>query len=372
MESIGDKLREAREELKLSVKEVARETHISSGYIEALESEDFDKFPAEAYLIGFLKSYSSFLKLNPDEIVQSYKGYKIGESVTPLEELTRPTKVSLEAVFSSFFSKYKNVVFITLVILVIATLSFAAYKVFEGNIDVSGSDNLENIRIETNKKVKDEIEVTSFQLNNDKGVGVIKKNDVVQFLVGSREVVFHLKDVNQNSITIEMQPEKKLEVLSFNKKRKVESTLSSREMFFTLKAVTGDSAKIFIELGDKKVESSDGEKKITQKATTEVTARNEKNLKIIFDAEFSQKCFVELYLDGEHKPMRMFRQGEKVRWEATEFIQIRVGSAGAMKIKINDKNYTFGKNGEVKNKLIKWEKDPMNPNKYKIVVKDSK
>jgi len=333
LESIGDKLRETREELKLSLKDVASETQINPSYIEALETEDFERFPAEAYLIGFLKSYASFLKLDPEEIVQAYKGYKIGESVTPLEELTKPTKISFSAFFLNFLERNKNVIFILILIIIIFVLSFAGFKIYNSSVDISGNTTeIERIKNESNLENNKKNEVTSFQLHNDKGVGVIKKGEVVQFLVGNREVVFSVTEVGTDKVTILMNPEQKVEVLNLDKKRLVESSLSSRELFFTLKAVIGESATVSIELGKKNSNIEiDKIVKNEQKATTEVIARNKKNLKIVFDAEFTQKCFVELYLDGEHKPMRMFRTGEHVRWEASEFIQIRVGNAGAMK-----------------------------------------
>ena len=58
MDSIGEKLRFTREAKKLTIKDVVKETNISPTYIEALEEEDFDRFPSETYLIGFLRAYS--------------------------------------------------------------------------------------------------------------------------------------------------------------------------------------------------------------------------------------------------------------------------------------------------------------------------
>ena len=94
MNSIGEKLRAAREAKRLTIKDVVKDTNINPLYIDALEEEDFDKFPSETYIIGFLRSYTEYLKLDTDEIIQAYKGYKIGESITPIEELTKPTKPS--------------------------------------------------------------------------------------------------------------------------------------------------------------------------------------------------------------------------------------------------------------------------------------
>ncbi|MFW5843595.1 MAG: helix-turn-helix domain-containing protein, partial [Spirochaetota bacterium] len=87
MESIGEKLKTARKEKGYSLDQVSRETHIAKRFVEALEEEDFDAFPGEPYLIGFLKTYSIFLDLDPQEMVNLYKSFKLQEQPAPIDEL---------------------------------------------------------------------------------------------------------------------------------------------------------------------------------------------------------------------------------------------------------------------------------------------
>jgi len=46
---VGQILKESREDKKLSVKDVAKETNIAAKYIIALETEDYSQFPAETF-----------------------------------------------------------------------------------------------------------------------------------------------------------------------------------------------------------------------------------------------------------------------------------------------------------------------------------
>ena len=62
--TIGELLRAAREEKKLSVDQVNRETKISAQTVRALEQDDFGAFPSETYLKGFLRTYAEFLGLD--------------------------------------------------------------------------------------------------------------------------------------------------------------------------------------------------------------------------------------------------------------------------------------------------------------------
>jgi cytoskeleton protein RodZ len=94
MKSLGDTLMTAREERGISMDQAVHETNISRNYLEALENESFEEFPAEAYLVGFLRNYADFLGLDPDKIVGQYKNYKLSEEPTPIEELVGPPKGS--------------------------------------------------------------------------------------------------------------------------------------------------------------------------------------------------------------------------------------------------------------------------------------
>lgn len=87
MESIAEKLRNARDEKGYSLEQVVRDTHIAKRYITALENEDFSVFPGETYVIGFLKNYSAYLGLNPNEVVSLYRNIKLQEQPAPMDEL---------------------------------------------------------------------------------------------------------------------------------------------------------------------------------------------------------------------------------------------------------------------------------------------
>lgn len=87
MEAFGKKLAEARNARGLDLEQVSRETNITRRYLEALENEDFTVFPGEPYLLGFLRNYCDYLGLNSNEIITSYKNFKIQEAPVPLKDL---------------------------------------------------------------------------------------------------------------------------------------------------------------------------------------------------------------------------------------------------------------------------------------------
>jgi cytoskeletal protein RodZ len=93
MESLGEKLKEARTEKGYNIDQVSRETNISIRFLEALESENFSVFPGEPYVIGFLKNYCSFLDLDVQKIISLYRALRIQEQPIPVEQLLKPQPV---------------------------------------------------------------------------------------------------------------------------------------------------------------------------------------------------------------------------------------------------------------------------------------
>jgi cytoskeletal protein RodZ len=89
VESLGEKLRSARESKGYTFDYVGRETNIAIRYLEAFENENFSVFPGESYLIGFLRTYGEYLSLEPQELLSIYRAMKIQEQEIPVEQLLK-------------------------------------------------------------------------------------------------------------------------------------------------------------------------------------------------------------------------------------------------------------------------------------------
>jgi cytoskeletal protein RodZ len=89
VESLGNKLKEAREAKGYTFDYVGRETNIAARYLEALEREDFSKFPGEPYALGFLRNYGEYLGLNVEDLLSLYRSLKIQEQPVPVEALLK-------------------------------------------------------------------------------------------------------------------------------------------------------------------------------------------------------------------------------------------------------------------------------------------
>jgi cytoskeleton protein RodZ len=66
--SAGAMLRQAREDAKLTIEEVADELHLVRDVIEALENGDRSKLPSRVFTLGYLKNYAKLVNLPYDDL----------------------------------------------------------------------------------------------------------------------------------------------------------------------------------------------------------------------------------------------------------------------------------------------------------------
>lgn len=89
VESLGGKLREARERLGLSVADVADQIKFAPRQIEALEADDFMHLQGAAFLRGFVRSYAKILQLDMQSLLGLLPQTKVtidSQTLPPAEE----------------------------------------------------------------------------------------------------------------------------------------------------------------------------------------------------------------------------------------------------------------------------------------------
>jgi cytoskeleton protein RodZ len=69
--SVGKTLRAAREQLGLSVNDVANRIKFAPRQIEALEADDYVRLPEAAFVRGFVRGYARLLELDPTSLLGS-------------------------------------------------------------------------------------------------------------------------------------------------------------------------------------------------------------------------------------------------------------------------------------------------------------
>jgi len=75
MKEIGEKLKEARESMGITIEEAATDLKLRPSQIESIEDGDKDSFKDIFYLKMFIKNYSKYLGLDYDKMVEEFNEY---------------------------------------------------------------------------------------------------------------------------------------------------------------------------------------------------------------------------------------------------------------------------------------------------------
>lgn len=75
MKEIGDKLREARESMGISIEEAAQDLKLRPSQLENIEEGNKEAFKDIFYLKMFIKNYAKYLGLDYEEMVEEFNEY---------------------------------------------------------------------------------------------------------------------------------------------------------------------------------------------------------------------------------------------------------------------------------------------------------
>ena len=73
--SIGEQLRLAREGRGIPLREISDQTRISIRYLEAIESNDYDRLPGGVFNRSFIKAYARCVGYDEKEAIEGYTRY---------------------------------------------------------------------------------------------------------------------------------------------------------------------------------------------------------------------------------------------------------------------------------------------------------
>lgn len=73
IQTVGGILKKKREELSQDLADIALQLRIRKEHLEAIETNNLDALPAEAYAIGFIRTYASHLELDETQLLALFK-----------------------------------------------------------------------------------------------------------------------------------------------------------------------------------------------------------------------------------------------------------------------------------------------------------
>ncbi len=341
MEPLGEYLKDVREEKNLSIDRIIKETHIIKKFIIAIEKDEFTEFPGEAYLKGFLRNYSEYLGLDPNEIIKRYETIKLAEAPTPIEQLIpkpRPNFMTLIVMIS-----------IAAVIL-IGALGYFTYKTI--------FLNPEFIAKRAEKKQKKENTKGLYTLKEDKSIFLLKKDEKVEITVASvtyfieaKNIYPYVKIADSNEQEIFMKKDESYKIdLNNDQKNDIELVLKSwneNQAELNVRRITED-------------ELISAELKTYQEFLTGNTdtifTTNEK-LNINFSIEFNSDTYLRYQIDDQPETEALYTAGNQLPVNGKNKVLIWVANAGAVSFKFEKDGKIINPDeaGNVAVKLLYWK-----------------
>ena len=71
-QSIGEKLRLAREARGIALREISEQTRISMRYLEAIEADDYKRLPGGIFNRSFIRAYAKFIGFDEHAALEDY------------------------------------------------------------------------------------------------------------------------------------------------------------------------------------------------------------------------------------------------------------------------------------------------------------
>jgi len=88
MGALGERFRQARLDRHATLQDAQRETRIHRRFLEALENDDVAALPAPVYTRGFIRTYSEFLGIDPEPMVDLYQTMRGSDEPTEIQSAT--------------------------------------------------------------------------------------------------------------------------------------------------------------------------------------------------------------------------------------------------------------------------------------------
>jgi cytoskeleton protein RodZ len=357
MESIGEKLRLARERNALTLDQVARETHVAKRFLKALEDEDFSVFPGETYAMGFLRSYAEYLGLDPAELIAAYHNLKIQEQPLPMTELLEVKRRAPRTLLIVIIAAAALVV-AGGVYLVTRAVSRPPAEAAAGGKPAVGEKQEFLFTDEVRTKWFSQGDVVSVPVGDRTWkVEVASVGDALTLKVPGGTVELGLGKERLIDLDGDSQPDLKIVWNDADRSPAV------KRANLGLYRVTGAAAATGPEDGG----TAEGPPDIPA-AVAKPPVRTEADKVITLaaagaaspfklDFTFKNDCLFRFLLDQGEREDRFFQKGETLTLDARTQMTVWMSNAGAARARSGSRDFELGKLGEVATRKIAWRRD---------------
>ena len=139
-ESAGACLRKERISKGLSLEEVSLAVNIRPAVLRALEEDDSENLPAEAFVRGLISIYAKHLQLDPVKIQARQRSAKDGSTQQKNNNLDAGTKEKFNSLPITASATSSRLVILLGVLLLLCGVGYFAYTLFQPDGETVGGD----------------------------------------------------------------------------------------------------------------------------------------------------------------------------------------------------------------------------------------
>ena len=384
MNQLGPIFKEARAESGKSIDDAVKETKIAKKYLLAIENENFDIFPGETYLIGFIRNYSQFLGLDPDEMVLKYKYYKIQEQPAPIEQLTAKTNTQ------------KRFILIGIIfIIVVSSIVYILLTADRSKKVKLKEEEVPQAEVEEEKEQKGTAGLIVFE--EEEIIRDFVKGDVIEIPVKNSVHRISIDGIDENlefsieDIPFTLSTDERVEI-DFDRDGRKDILLRTNRMGegsvnLTLKKIfKTESSDLSIGLTDTETATADataGPPEVVimkeDELFADIPVAPKSGFQIVSGYEKTDiktairgvsTAYVAYDIDEGEKQEVLLRNGDELAFTSKDVVRIMAANARGIDIQINDVSVTLGKGGETVAKVVRWYRDSDDSDLYHLIIDD--
>lgn len=345
MERLGQKLKNRREELALTIKDIEAKTNIRAKYLEAIEIGNYDIVPGEVFLKGFIKNYSEAIGFNSADILKQYHAEKNNVVFMPETSSEAAEEiVMIRENDNQQLNKSKELEEL------INTLNNSIY-VNEKEQPLAQENSVRpNSRIDTYDKISDKKPSRSIK-NIVVALLVVCVGGLAGYIFWAESGVF----ADKNN-----KPVAEVPVVTTVPSSTPTTTTTKETKVMESKPVETPKAPEVPATPSKPSEPSKPEAKPSEpatavkpetkvedvkKTTNTTTANTKQPVRVV--ANVTEACWMNVIVDGKAVFTGTAGPGENKSWVANDQVTVHLGNAAGVNLTVNDQAIAKGKQGEV-------------------------
>lgn len=255
MSLVGEKLKASRESQNIKIAEVVKELNIPAVLLKKIEKNDFESEIDNVFLIGHIRSYSSFLSLDENQIIEQFKK----ETLTQ-----KPKKIEIEKPKFNYRLFYSNkLLSLSLILFIFGAFYFLFIENENLPREYAIIPDLPENYIATVEKVNLDNEILNNQINNDSEQNYAKF-EINQNSSSAIASVNSNEDKVMNTITLKFLDDAWLQIRDNNNEIIISQLMNKNELYsYGLSSnysITSGNAGHILVLIDEKVRGKLGNK----------------------------------------------------------------------------------------------------------------